>query len=109
MPHDSLLASEYEGIADIARTMKSEMERVGKKTDVRESTNASDISPYNLYSPAMSKDPALFSADSRSKDISVVMTPKGKMKDLSPRLHELRRIKHSQMPNSFRQGRNNNL
>lgn len=86
---------------------------MGKKTDVRDSTNASDVNnTHNLYSPEISKDPGLFSADSRSKEISVIMTPsKGKMKDLSPRLHELRRIKHSQMPNSFRQGtgRNNGL
>lgn len=29
-----------------------------------------------------------------------MLTPTSKMRDLSPRLHELRRIKHSQMPNT---------
>lgn len=107
IPLDSLLASEYEE-AKKYRAVKSDL--ASKTPGQRESTNASEIEAPNLNSPTISRGiNGLFSQDSKSKEFSVMLTPKAgtKQKDMSPRLNELRRIKHSQMPNSFRQGRNN--
>jgi hypothetical protein len=108
--HDSLLTDSNDKTASQTRNAKSDMAFPAMRVEnPKDSTNASDIGKLaspTAYSQARGSgfEMGLLSQSGvDSKEFSVAMTPKPHaLGNVSPRVEEIRRIKHSQMPNSVR-------